>query len=251
MAQAPTTSEEVTNTQFEQLKKMGYVSQANFFVNVNWEILEETDKTTITVLLLKFNEQNVKFGAKENQVAYPQFCKLLQQLEDKNPHIQKALKESGDRSTMSKKFQDLGFKLRGDVTLVEALLFLFSISVTEVTTKPSSPCEANLRKAKADLAALEAAQQVLLDKKAALEKEIKEYQDTNKPMKVMQVQQELKKADDQINATKVEYPKKNKAAVKAVAEAELSLHKEKSEGTIASKWLREVCESNHMKYASY
>jgi len=202
-------------------------------------------------LLTKFNEQNVKFGAKENQVAYPQFCKLLQQLEDKNPHITKALKESGDRSTMAKKFKELGFSLRGDVALLEAYLFLFGVTLSDVTTKPASPCEAALRKVKIDLATLEADQKALVDKKASLEKDVKEYQDTSKPMKVMQTQQELKKVDDQIQSQKVEYQKKLKAANKAVEDAEKALIKEKTDGTVAMKWLREVCETNHMKYSSY
>jgi len=251
MAQAPSTSEEVTNARFEEIKKMSYVSQTNFFVNVQWESLEDEDKQTVVHLLSKFNEQNVKFGAKENQLAYPQFCKVLQQLEDKNPHVQKALKESGDRSTMGKRFQDLGFKLRGDVTLLEAYLFLFNVSVTEVTTKPSTPCEAIVRRVKAELATLEADQKALLDKKASLEKDVKEYQDSSKPMKVMQTQQELKKVDDQIQGAKVEYQKKLKAANKTVADAEQALQQEKSAGTVAMKWLRQVCEENHMKYAAY
>jgi len=251
MAQAPDTSEEVVNSRFEEIKKMSYVSQTNFYVNVQWDTLEDVDKATIVHLLCKFNEQAVKFGAKENQLAYPQFCKVLQQLEDKNPHVQKALKEAGDRSTMAKRFQELGFKLRGDVTLLEAYLFLFNASVSDVTTKPSTPCEATLRKAKADLATLEGQQQELLDTKAKLEKEIKEYQDTSKPMKVMQTQQELKKVDDKIQGGKVDYQKKLKAATKAVVEAELAVQQEKSAGTVAMKWLRQVCEENHMKYAAY
>jgi len=249
MAQA--SNEEVSNARFEEIKKMGYVSQANFFINVQWSTLEEGDRATISLLLVKFNEQNVKFNAKENQVAYPQFCKVLQQVEDKNPRVQKALKESGDRSTMSKRFQELGFKLRGDVTLLEGLLFLFSVTVSDVTSKPASPCEATLRRVKAELATLEAEQQVIVDKKAALEKEMKEHQDANKPMKVMQVQQEVKKADDLLNSRKVEYPKRLKAATKNVADAEQALQQEKSSGTEASKWLRQVCETNHMKYAPY
>jgi len=251
MAQAPTTSEDVVNARFEEIKKMGYVSQTNFFVNVQWEALDETDKHTIASLLAKFNEQTVKFAAKENQLAYPQFCKVLQQMEDKNPHVQKALKEAGDRSTMGKRFQELGFKLRGDVTLLESCLFLFSVSVSDVTTKPASPCEATLRRVTAELATLESDQKALLDKKANYEREMKEHQDNNKPMKVMQVQQELKKVDDQIQNTKVEYQKKLKAANKAVAEAEQGLQKEKSDGTVASKWLRGVCDEHHMKYSQY
>jgi len=67
----------------------------------------------------------------------------------------------------------------------------------------------------------------------------------------MQTQQELKKVDDQIQSQKVEYQKKLKAANKAVADAEQALLKEKTDGTVASKWLREVCDNNHMKYAQY
>jgi len=175
MAQGPTTAEDICNARFEEIKKMNYVSQTNFFVNVQWDSLQDEDKGTITLLLTKFNEQTVKFGAKDNQVAYPQFCKLLQQLEDKNPHIQKAIKEAGDRSTMSKKFKELGFPLRGDVAVLEAYLFLFGVSVSDVTTRPASPCEAALRKVKAELATLEGDQKALLDKKASLEKDVKEF----------------------------------------------------------------------------
>jgi len=57
--------------------------------------------------------------------------------------------------------------------------------------------------------------------------------------------------DDQIQGAKVEYQKKLKAANKTVADAEQALQQEKSAGTVAMKWLRQVWEENQMKYAAY
>jgi len=172
----------------------------------------------------------------------------LQQLEESNERISEALKRAGDRSTMSKEFQKLGFKLRGDVTLLEGLLFLYGESVQTVCTAPQSPGDARLRAAQAQLASANKVSQDLVDKKAACEADIQQLQNENQPMKAIKKKQELAAIDQEINNSKVQRQKNEKAAQKEVKDAEANLAAENQKGTAASNWMKKECQGKGKQY---
>ncbi|ETO31070.1 hypothetical protein RFI_06052, partial [Reticulomyxa filosa] len=192
MAQAPTTTENNATTRFDEIKKMGFVSQTNFFVNVWWSNLVKNDehKNAIVLVLGKFHEQNIKFGAPPNCISSVQFCHILQQLEKNNELIGIAF-QNGDRTKIGKRFVSCGIAKLYEVTLLEAYIFLFTLNVNELMTKPSTPCEEAVRKAKTDLAALEARQKEILGKKEALEAKIEKNKSEHNlsPIQVAQTQQ--------------------------------------------------------------
>jgi len=231
---------------FENLKKKPFSSQGVFFLNIFWAKYEN-EKDLVFNLLAKFDEQNQKHGAKENCVQYPLFCKLLQQSED-NQRVKDALHKSGDKPSMSKAFQELGFKLGGDVTLIEALLFLFGEKVEALVGSPTSPADAALRQAKADLETELKVEKDLLDQKAALDVEIAQLQNENKPIKVAPKRQELAKLEETINKGKVDRSRRQKAAQKKVTDSEAALVQETAKGTDASNWWRAQCEENSISY---
>jgi len=165
-------------------------------------------------LYAKFVEQNKKHGAQSHCVQYPLFCKILQQSENDYPRIKEALHKAGDKPTMSKAFQELGLKLVGDVTLIEALLFLFSEKLSSLVGSPTSPADAALRQAKIDLEIVLKEDADLFAKKAGIESDIQKAQDEHKPKDAIQKKQELAQIDKTINDTKVQRDKRLKAAKK-------------------------------------
>ncbi|ETO00682.1 hypothetical protein RFI_36755 [Reticulomyxa filosa] len=142
MAQAPTTTENDATARFGKIKKMGIVSQANFFVNVWWSDLAENDKYKDTVALswciakLSFFSSGVlaleylKEGKEEGEILFLlkvynlhwissacqctktiQLCNVLQQLEQQNEIVKEAFGGSSDKSTMKQKFTGLNLTL--------------------------------------------------------------------------------------------------------------------------------------------
>jgi len=220
-----------------------------FFLNVYWDKYGN-EKDDIWTILVKFLEQQEKYGAKGSNIAYPQFCKLLQQLEDSIKRVKDTLAKSGDRSTMGKVFATLGFKLRGDVTLIETLLYLFDEKVETLVCAPQSPGDARLREAKKNLAAVEKESQDLLDQKAKIENDIQQLQKDNAPMKAIKAKQDLAAIDDKINKSKVERQKKLNNAKKELADAEANLAAENKKGTDAANWLKEKCDKAGKKYSA-
>ncbi|ETO14344.1 hypothetical protein RFI_23024, partial [Reticulomyxa filosa] len=218
MAQAPTTTENDATERFNKIKKMGFVSQANFFVNVWWSDLVKNDehKNVIVLVLDKFYEQNIKFEAPPNCISSVQVCWLWNTLKKEkkflpanvrtqysfstyceNWKITKSLGLHQKSSilwdgtyTKKKNFQNAELKI-AEVTLLEAYIFLFALNVNEFMTKPSTPCEEAVRKAKTDLAALEARQKEILGKKEALEAKIEKNKSEHNlsPIQVAQTQQ--------------------------------------------------------------
>lgn len=231
---------------FDQLKTKPYSSQGVFFLNIFWTKYE-SEKDLVFNLFLKFSEQNEKHGAKENSVQYPLFCKILQQLEN-DERVKEALHKSGDKSSMSKVFQELGLKLGGEVTFIESLLFLFNEKVSSLVGSPTSPADAALRQAKIDLTAEMKIESDLLANKTLLETEIAQLQTENKPLKVAPKRQEFSKLEDTINKGKVDRSRRQKAAQKKVTDCEAALLQENAKGTDASNWWKAQCEKNKKKY---
>jgi chromosome segregation ATPase len=248
---APATTAQVDEELWKELKTKVYVAQTAYFLNVYWTELSDDDKECIKQLLLKFDEQQKKFSAKPHSLAYPNFCKVLQQLEESQKRISDCLKEAGDRVTMGKRFQALGFKLSGEVTCIEALLFLFNKTTLELTTSPPTPMDAALRERKKELAAIEKSMQDKIDAKAKCEADIKAAQDGHSPMQAMKLQQELVKCQKAIDDAKIQHDRDVKKGKKAIEQAEAALAKEKSEGTTATAWLREVCSGGHIPFSTY
>jgi hypothetical protein len=243
----PVLDEEV----WKKVMSVPFPAQLCFFANIHWATLTDTDKATMAKLLAACDEQHKKFGAKAHQVSYPQFCKILQDLEGGDDRVAAVLKEHGDRSSMSKRFQELGFKLRGDTTLIEALLFIFGEPVAVLTSSPPTPCDAALRERKAELAALEKKMQDLVDEKeAAIAAETK-AQDDHKPMDATKARAAKDAADKKIRDIEITHRKEVKAATKAVTGAESDLAAEKSAGTEADAYVRTECEKAHITFVGW
>jgi hypothetical protein len=248
MAQQPNADNSIDYSAiWKEVTERTYCGQTLFFLNVYWNKYNN-EKDDIFTLFLKFLEQHDKHGAKKNSVAYPQFCKLLQQLEGSNARVKDALGKSGDRSTMGKVFESLGFKLRGDVTLIECLLYLYGEKVEETCIAPQSAGDSRLREAKKNLASVEKETQDLLDQKTQCEKNIEQLQKDNQPMKAIKAKQDLASIDDKINKTKVDRQKKLKAAQKELNDAEANLLSENQTGTEAQQWLKSKCEEEGKKF---
>jgi len=233
---------------WSQVIDRSFCGQVLFFLNVYWDQYGD-EKDDIWTIFLKFLEQQEKFGAKGNNIAYPQFCKLLQQLEDSIKRVKDTLAKSGDRSTMGKVFAGLGFKLRGDVTLIEALLYLYNEKVETVVCAPQSPGDARLREAKKSLAATEKETQDLLDQKAKIESDIAQLQKDNSPMKAIKAKQDLAAIGDKINKSKVDRQKKQNNAKKELSDAEANLAAETKKGTSAANWMKANCDKAGKKYS--
>jgi len=246
-AAEPVVDEEV----WKKVLSVPFVAQLCFFANIHWGTLTDTDKTTMAALLIACDEQHKKFGAKPNQVSYPQFCKILQDLESSDDKVAAVLKEHGDRSSMSKRFKSLGFKLRGDTTLIEALLFIFGETTAVLTTSPPTPADAALRERKAELAALEKKMADMVAEKEKAIADEKKAQDEHKPMAATKARAAKDVADKKIRDYEIAHRKEVKAATKAVTAAEEALAAEKSKGTEADAWVREVCEGAHITFVGW
>jgi len=236
-------SAEEQQANFDAMKKKPFSSQGVFFLNIFWAKYQD-QKDTIFNLFAKFDEQNKKHGAKENCVQYPLFLKILQQSED---NVCKEAKV--DKPSMSKAFQESGMKLVGDVTLIEALLFLYKETVNGLVGSPTSPADAALRQAKAQLEAEQKAERDLLVQKEQLESEI--ASPNTKPMEVARKRADLKKLDDIINSGKVDRSKRIKAAQKKLADCEQALIQENTKGTEATNWWKAQCDENSISYFGY
>jgi len=246
MAQAPDDqkieiSQDEQKAIFDDLKKKPFSSQGVFFLNIFWSKYEN-DKDSIFTLFAAFYEQNQKHGAKENCLQYPSFLKILQASQDERVKEAKV-----DKPSLSKAFQELGLKLGGDVTLIEALLFLFKENVKALVGSPTSPADAALRAAKANLEAEQKAERDLLVQKENLETEINSG--NFKPLEVAKKRAELAKLDETINAGKVDRSKRIKAAQKKLAECESALVEENTKGTEATNWWKKQCEEQSISYS--
>jgi gas vesicle protein len=254
MAQAPPPPPQNANEPSEEVTKLwnevverSFCGQFVFWLNVYWPKYSE-EKDDLWALFLKFLEQQEKHGSKPNSVAYPQFCKLLQQIEGSNQRVKKMLAKAGDRSTMGKVFGNLGFKLRGDVTLIETLLFLYEETVNDLCTAPQSKGDLRLREAKKSLASVEKESEDLMNQKLQCEKNIEQLQKENQPMKAIKAKQDLASIDDKINKSKVDRQKKLKQVQKELNDAEANLIAEMQAGTDASNWLKGKCEKAGKKF---
>jgi len=212
-------------------------------LNIFWAKYEN-DKDAIFNLFAKFDEQNQKHGAKENCIQYPLFLKILQASKDDR------VKDAPvDKPSMSKAFQEVGLKLGGDITLIEALLFLYKENLSSLVGSPTSPADAALRQAKANLEAELKAEEAILQQKKTLESDINSG--NLKPMEVARKRGDLAKVDETINSTKVDRAKRIKAAQKKVADCESALVEENTKGTDATNWWKQQCEDNNVSYHGY
>jgi len=221
-------------------------AQCDTFLNVNWQKLQE-QKDEIVQIYVQYMDRKERIG---NFPGFGPFNLILENLcKEKVESVIATTDKFGDRSSMSNRFKELGFKLNNNkITLLEAYLFVYGQSKNQFVSLPPTPASANLRNAENE-------QKTVLDAHKQREDEITQLKEDLengkiKKMKVANERMRLAKLEKEFNADQVAMKREKKKAQKVVDDAIKVLEDETAKGTDASNWLKAEIEKHSKKSAS-
>lgn len=208
-------------------------SQCELFLNLYWSQIEP-EKADIVAIYHQYTDREERVPT----MAFSPFNLVLENLQKQNLNrVRTAMDTYGDRSSMAKRFLELGFKMNNSkISLLEGLMFIYGYDVQETVVSAPTPCTAVVRAANVSLKGVRDGHQAKADAIAKLKADIESGAISK--MKAMGVRGQITNMENEYAANGINMKREVKAAQRVVTSAEKDLVAENTKGTDASNYFK-------------